>query len=73
MIDTVKIRSPISDEVFDTIYEKSVIKTSFDVQSDKINYLITSASLKGSYDSSLSVRVMEIKGIKNIIIERFCS
>lgn len=57
MIDTVKIYTMIDRKTYDIISSKSVIKTSYHSATGEIFYNIINDHLKGSYDSSLSVRV----------------
>ncbi len=57
MIDTIKIITHIDEETYLTIKSKSIIKTSFNIDKQEIYYEIVNDSLKGSFDSSLSVRV----------------
>lgn len=57
MIDTVKIYSNISPDVYDKIYGSSVVKVAFSNKTNEKFYEIVNDHLKGSYDSSLSVRV----------------
>lgn len=59
LIDTVKIFTQINKNTYDIIKYKSKIKTCFNVSEEKIYYEIINDKLKGSYDSSLSVRVDE--------------
>lgn len=57
MVDTIKIFSFIDKKTYEKIKYKSNIKTMFNSSDGKIYYEIINDSLKGSYDSSLSVRV----------------
>lgn len=57
MIDTVKIYSMISKSIYKTIYDSSIIKTSYNNSSGELYYTIVNNKLEGSYSSSLSVRV----------------
>ena len=57
MIDTIKIYSEIDKETYDEIRFKSIVKNAFDFSKNVLLYEITNDSLKGSYDSRLSVRV----------------
>lgn len=57
MIDTVKIVSMVDRNVYNKIYNKSIIKTSYSQDTGEIFYTITNDHLKGSYDTKLSVRV----------------
>lgn len=57
MLDTVKIYSEISKELYSKIYNMSIVKLSIDNNEDRKLYEITNDHLKGSYDSRLSVRV----------------
>lgn len=57
MIDTVKIYSEIDKDTYLTIYNNSIIKTSYNKFDGEIYYEIINDHLEGSYDSRLSVRV----------------
>ena len=57
MVDTVKIYTMIDKNIYDIIRNKSIIKTSYSLETGEIFYTITNDHLKGSYDSSLSVVV----------------
>lgn len=57
MIDTVKIYTMINKNVYNKIYHSAIVKSSFNMGTGEIYYEIVNDSLKGSYDSSLSVRV----------------
>lgn len=57
MIDTVKIYTSINKEIYTTIYNKSIVKSSINKSSGELLYEIVNDSLEGSYSSSLSVRV----------------
>lgn len=57
MIDTIKIYTEISAEIYNTIQSLSVVKCAIDFNLDTLLYKITNDSLYGSYDSRLSVRV----------------
>ncbi len=57
MIDTIKIYTEIDSNIYNQIYNKSIIKTSFNKGSGEIFYEIVNDHLDGSYDSKLSVRV----------------
>ncbi len=59
MIDTIKIYTMINRFTYDKIRNKSIVKTSYSMESGEIFYNITNDHLKGSYDTSLSVRVGE--------------
>ena len=59
MIDTVKIYTNISKNIYDTIVCKSVVKTSFSKETGEVFYTIVNGHLEGSYSSSLSVRVFD--------------
>lgn len=56
MIDTVKIFSMISYDIYKIIESKSNIKTSYNNATGEIFYNIINDNLSGSYNSSLSVR-----------------
>lgn len=57
MIDTVKIYCEIDKYIYHTIKTKSIVKSAIDYNTGELLYDITNDSLKGSYSSSLSVRV----------------
>lgn len=57
MIDTVKIYTMINRFVYDKISSNSIVKTCYHSATGEIYYNIINDHLKGSYDSSLSVRV----------------
>lgn len=57
MIDTVKIYTMINKNVYDRIYNNSILRSSCNMGTGEIYYEIVNDSLKGSFDSSLSVRV----------------
>ena len=57
MIDTVKIYTMIDKNIYNKIYNNSIIKSSYSLKSGELFYEIVNDHLKGSYDSSLSVRV----------------
>ena len=57
MIDTVKIYSAISKDIYNIIYNNSIVKSSVDRKYGEIMYEIVNDHLEGSYSSSLSVRV----------------
>lgn len=57
MIDTIKIYAEISQDIYDVIRSKSIVKSAIDFSNGSILYDITNDSLIGSYDTRLSVRV----------------
>ena len=57
MIDTIKIYTMISKEIYNKIYNNSILKTSYSKKDGEIFYEIVNDKLIGSYSSSLSVRV----------------
>ena len=59
MIDTICIYTKINKEIFDIIYKKSIIKTSYSNETGEMFYNIINDHLEGSYSSSLSVRIFE--------------
>lgn len=84
MIDTVKIYTMINKNIYDKIYNNSIVKSSVHLGTGEVFYQIVNDSLKGSYDSSLSVRVgcgskyhfvnmyyLEIEGSYHKIIKGF--
>lgn len=70
MIDTIKIYTKISKEIYDIIYNNSIIKTSFSNSTGELFYNIVNDHLEGSYSSSLSVRVEH--GGKYGFIDDYC-
>lgn len=69
MIDTIKIYSMINKDIYDKIYNKSIIKSSYCLDTKEIFYKITNDKLEGSYSSSLSVRVGD--GAKYKFVDKF--
>lgn len=59
MIDTISIQTIISKNIYDIVYNNSVIKSSIDASTGQIFYKIVNGYLEGSYSSSLCVRVFE--------------
>ena len=59
MIDTIKIYTMISKDIYYTIKENSIVKTSYQTNTGEVFYNIVNDKLEGSYSSSLSVRVGE--------------
>ena len=59
MIDTTKFFTFINKDIYDVIKYNSNIKCMYNQSEDMIFYEIINSSLTGSYDSSLSVRVMD--------------
>ena len=57
LIDTVKIYSAISAEIYNKIYNNSIVKSSINRKDGQILYEIVNDHLEGSYSSSFSVRV----------------
>lgn len=57
MIDTIKIYSMINKETYNCIKSNSIIKKSYNNKTGEIIYTIVNDHIKGSYNSSLSVRV----------------
>lgn len=57
MIDTIKIYTMINKNVYNKIYNNSIVKSSIHTGTGEVFYEIVNDSLKGSYDNSLSVRV----------------
>jgi len=57
MIDTIKIYTMINRNTYEKIHNKSIVKTSYSMDTGEVFYNITNDHLKGSYDTSLSVRV----------------
>ena len=64
----------INRDIYTLIYNKAIIKTSYCLDTGEVFYTITNDHLKGSFDTSLSVRVGEgakygFKGLYYIEIE----
>lgn len=59
MIDTVKVYTFISRNIYNKIKYMSDIKCMYNINTDHIYYEIVNSSLKGSYDTNFSVRVSE--------------
>lgn len=59
MIDTIKIYTMISKDIYYMIKENSIVKTSYQTKTGEVFYNIVNDKLEGSYSSSLSVRVGE--------------
>lgn len=59
MVDTVKIFTFINKKTYEKIKYSSNIKCMYNTAVGTIFYEIINSSLKGTYDSSLSVRVDE--------------
>ena len=57
MIDTIKIYCEINKDMYLSIYNTSIVKTSYNKEDGEIYYEIINDHLEGSYDSRLSVRV----------------
>lgn len=57
MIDTIKIYSEISKDIFDVIHNNSIVKLAVNNNTDQMLYEITNDHLQGSFDTRLSVRV----------------
>ena len=57
MIDTIKIYCEIDNNTYLSIYNTSIVKTSYNKEDGEIFYEIVNDHLEGSYDSRLSVRV----------------
>ena len=57
MIDTIKIYTMINRNIYDKIYNNSIIKSSYNKKDGEIYYEIVNDKLEGSFSSSLSVRV----------------
>lgn len=59
MIDTVKLYTIITKEVYDVIKYRSDINTKYNKSTGELFYKIITDSLEGSYDSRLSVKVSD--------------
>lgn len=57
MIDTIKIYTMINFDIYNKIFNASIIKTSYKKSTGEIFYEVVNDKLKGSFSSSLSVRV----------------
>jgi len=65
MIDTIEIMSPeLTDELLLKIRSKSLELQKLDVESGEVYYRLTTRELIGSYDSKLSVRIIQGNKIK---------
>lgn len=69
MIDTIKIYTMINKDIYNKIYNNSIIKTSYNKKYGEIYYEIVNDKLEGSYSSSLSVRVGS--GVKYKFIDKY--
>ena len=63
MIDTVKIYTEINKETYLKIKNLSIVKSAVNRESGEELYNIVNAHLEGSYSSSLSVRVRQLRKI----------
>lgn len=61
MIDTMKIYTGITEELYHNIARITDIAAKFNVKEDRILYKIISGSSSGSYDSNLHYRILECK------------
>lgn len=57
MIDTVKIYAEIDKNIYQKIYNNSIIKSSHNNKTNSLLYEIVNDHLEGSYSSNLSVRI----------------
>ena len=57
MIDTIKIYTAISKEIYNIIYNNSIVKSSVNRKYGELMYEVVNDHLEGSFSSSLSVRV----------------
>lgn len=57
MIDTLKIVTMINFDIYTAIKNQSIVKTSYHSATGEVFYTIINDSLKGSYSSSLSIRI----------------
>lgn len=57
MVDTVKIYAEIPLNIYEKIYNKSIVKSSVDKKTGELMYEVINDHLEGSYSSKLSVRV----------------
>ena len=78
MIDTIKIYTMINKEIYDKIYNNSILKSSIHTGTGELFYEIVNDFLEGSYDNRMSVRVgsgVKYKFINNyyLEVERFFS
>lgn len=65
MIDTITLESPFIDEETSKVLElKSIVKKAVNMQDNNIIYEFTNASLKGSYDSKISIQIRKEKWVK---------
>lgn len=56
MIDTIKIYTQISKDVYEKIHNQGIMKSSINMKDGEIYYKIITDKLVGSYDNSLSIR-----------------
>jgi II/X family phage/plasmid replication protein len=59
-IDTITLKSPyISFEVADIVKHECILRQGLDIKTGEVLYEITTASLTGSYDNKISIKVQE--------------
>jgi II/X family phage/plasmid replication protein len=61
MFDTIKVRSPVINDlsVLERVYNFSVVKSALDVKSGEYIYRVVSVPLEGSFDNRISVRLLD--------------
>jgi II/X family phage/plasmid replication protein len=69
LIDTIKIYTMISKNIYNIIKNNSIVKTSYQTKTGEVFYNIVNDKLEGSYSSSLSVRVGE--GVRYKFINQY--
>lgn len=73
MIDTIKIYTYVKNDIFNVVRYNSNIKTMYKIADKMIFYEIITDSLEGSYDSRMSVRVLECPAKSCYILQVECS
>lgn len=68
MIDTLKIYTSISEELYYSLEKKADIVSRFNMSENQVYYKITNGSCKGSYSSDLSYRLFDSKyGLRYVL------
>lgn len=66
MIDTIRIESPYIDDIIaNKIENSSIIRTGIDMNTGELIYKFTSNQLKGTYDSSIMIKIENEKFISD--------
>lgn len=70
MIDTIKIYTEVGEDIYNTIKNYSVVRSSVNRRTGELLYEVINGHLEGSYSSSLSVRPLSggVFGFKNYVI-----